>query len=185
MGLGKTLQTIALICHLKETDPTFRGPSLVICPLSVLYSWGHEVEKHAPGLKYFRFHASNPKERESQKRTIVEDCLKYDLIVTTYEMAKNPLVTSLFRGTYFNLCVLDEGHVIKSLTSQVGDSVRKIHSRCRVILTGTPMQNNLVRLRGGSRVPPSPAVSRFRRGARPAHPPRPPLVLARWSCTPF
>jgi len=72
--------------------------------------------------------------------------LKYDIIITTYEMAKNPLVTSLIRSTYFNLCVLDEGHVIKSLTSQIGDSVRKIHSRCRAILTGTPLQNNLVEL---------------------------------------
>ena len=144
MGLGKTLQTIALICHLKETDRTFQGPSLVICPLSVLYSWCNEVEKHAPGLKHFRFHASDPKERESQKQIIMKDILSYDIVITTYEMAKNPLVTSLIRSTYFNLCVLDEGHVIKSLTSQIGDSVRKIHSRCRAILTGTPLQNNLV-----------------------------------------
>mmetsp|Transcript_32092 Transcript_32092/g.59281 ORF Transcript_32092/g.59281 Transcript_32092/m.59281 type:complete len:1243 (-) Transcript_32092:257-3985(-) len=146
MGLGKTLQTIALICHLKESDPTFSGPSLVICPLSVLYSWCNEVKKHAPGLKHFRFHASDPKERESQKVTMLQHILDYDIVITTYEMAKNPLVVSLIRSTYFNLCVLDEGHVIKSLKSQVSESVRKIHSRGRVILTGTPMQNNLVEL---------------------------------------
>mmetsp|Transcript_11410 Transcript_11410/g.21610 ORF Transcript_11410/g.21610 Transcript_11410/m.21610 type:complete len:1190 (-) Transcript_11410:733-4302(-) len=146
MGLGKTLQAIALICHLKETDPTFSGPSLVICPLSVLYSWCNEVVKHAPTLKHFRFHASDPKDREVQKMTMLKDILNYDIVITTYEMAKNPVVTSLFRSTYFNLCVLDEGHVIKSLTSQVGEAVRKIHSRGRVILTGTPMQNNLVEL---------------------------------------
>ena len=61
-----------------------------------------------------------------------------------YEMAKNPNVVSLIRSTYFNLCVLDEGHVIKSLTSQISEAVRRIHARGRVILTGTPMQNNLV-----------------------------------------
>ena len=47
MGLGKTLQTISLIAHLKEHH-AFSGPSLVICPLSVLYSWCNEVKKHAP-----------------------------------------------------------------------------------------------------------------------------------------
>lgn len=61
-------------------------------------------------------------------------------------MAKNPTVQSLFRGTYFNLCVLDEGHVIKSLTSQISEAVRKLHCQTRVILTGTPLQNNLVEL---------------------------------------
>ena len=144
MGLGKTLQTISLIAHLKENHANFNGPSLVICPLSVLYSWCNEVKKHAPELKHFRFHASDPKEREQQKQIMLHDLLQYDIIITTYEMAKNPNVVSLIRNTYFNLCVLDEGHVIKSMTSQISESVRKIHCQCRVILTGTPLQNNLV-----------------------------------------
>ena len=59
-------------------------------------------------------------------------------------MAKSPTVMGLIRNTYFNLCVLDEGHVIKSLTSQISEAVRKIHCQTRVILTGTPLQNNLV-----------------------------------------
>ncbi|KAL9186892.1 hypothetical protein ACHAXT_010612 [Thalassiosira profunda] len=146
MGLGKTLQTIALICHLKENMEGFSGPSLVICPLSVLYSWCNEVEKHAPSLKCFRFHSSDPAEREVQKNAMLQQILDYDIVVTTYEMAKNPAVTGLINRTYFNLCVLDEGHVIKSLTSQIGAAVRKIHAGCRVILTGTPLQNNLVEL---------------------------------------
>ncbi|KAL7544833.1 hypothetical protein ACHAWF_008196 [Thalassiosira exigua] len=146
MGLGKTLQTIALICHLKETRADFAGPSLVVCPLSVLYSWCDEVRKHAPSLKHFRFHSSDVKEREAQKDRLMRDVLEYDIVITTYEMAKSSYISALFRGTYFQLCVLDEGHVIKSLTTQVGEAVRKIHSRCRVILTGTPLQNNLVEL---------------------------------------
>ena len=118
----------------------------MICPLSVLYSWCNEVEKHAPSLNYFRFHSSDTAEREVQKNTMVQNILDYDVIITTYEMAKNPAVTHLIRSTYFNLCVLDEGHVIKSLTSQISEAVRKIHAGCRVILTGTPLQNNLVEL---------------------------------------
>lgn len=146
MGLGKTLQTISLIAHLKENVPNFNGPSLVICPLSVLYSWCAEVQKHAPTLKHFRFHASDPNEREQQKHTMLTDILNYDIVVTTYEMAKNPQIQGLIRNTYFNICILDEGHVIKSLTSQVAEAVRKIHCQTRVILTGTPLQNDLVEL---------------------------------------
>ncbi len=146
MGLGKTLQTISVIAHLKENIPNFDGPSLVICPLSVLYSWCAEVKKHAPTLKCFRFHASDPNEREQQKHTMLHDIMNYDIVVTTYEMAKNPQCVGLIRNTYFNLCVLDEGHVIKSLTSQISEAVRKIHCQTRVILTGTPLQNNLVEL---------------------------------------
>ena len=146
MGLGKTLQTISVIAHLKENIANFNGPSLVICPLSVLYSWCAEVKKHAPSLKCFRFHASDPNEREQQKHTMMHEIMDYDIVVTTYEMAKNPQIVGLIRNTYFNLCVLDEGHVIKSLTSQISEAVRKIHCQTRVILTGTPLQNNLVEL---------------------------------------
>lgn len=144
MGLGKTLQTISLIAHLKEKGYT--GPSLVICPLSVLYSWCNEVTKHAPTLKHFRFHSSDVGEREHQKHLMVHEILKYDVVVTTYEMIKNPQLLGLIRNTYFNLCVLDEGHVIKSTSTLVSESVRKIHCQTRVILTGTPLQNNLVEL---------------------------------------
>ncbi len=59
---------------------------------------------------------------------MMTDVLEYDIVVTTYEIAKNPAVTGLFRSTHFNLCVLDEGHVIKSLTSQVGQAVRRINN---------------------------------------------------------
>ena len=146
MGLGKTLQTIALIAHLRENVEGHVGPTLVVCPLSVLYSWCAEVDKHAPTLKHFRFHSSCPKEREVQKHTMLHEAPSYDVIVTTYEMIKNPLLANLLSHTYFNLCVLDEGHVIKGMTSQIAECVRKIHCQCRVVLTGTPLQNNLVEL---------------------------------------
>ena len=75
---------------------------------------------------------------------MVQEILNYDIVVTTYEMIKNPQLLSLMRGTYWNLCVLDEGHVIKSQTTLVSEAARKIHCQTRVILTGTPLQNNLV-----------------------------------------
>mmetsp|Transcript_1676 Transcript_1676/g.1994 ORF Transcript_1676/g.1994 Transcript_1676/m.1994 type:complete len:1452 (-) Transcript_1676:196-4551(-) len=146
MGLGKTIQTISLVAHLKEHCLGGCGPSLIICPLSVLYSWCSEIEKHAPSLKYFRFHASGPKEKEAQKSHITANALSYDMIITTYEMAKSPAILNFFSRIFFNYVVLDEGHIIKDISTQISAAVRKIHSRNKLILTGTPLQNNLTEL---------------------------------------
>lgn len=82
MGLGKTLQTLSLICLLKEKwNQT--GPNLVVCPMSVLYSWCNEVEKWAPSLKYLRFHSSQTESIASQSLA------DYDIVVTTYESKLN------------------------------------------------------------------------------------------------
>ena len=145
MGLGKTLQTISLLCHIKEHEGV-TGPSLVICPLSVLYSWCSELEKWAPELKYLRLHSSCLEEREVQRKTFTEKATSYDVVVTTYEMAKAPSLASLWSRMHFNYLVLDEGHKIKNHESLIAQGVRHIHCENRLILTGTPLQNNLVEL---------------------------------------
>ena len=145
MGLGKTLQTISLICHLKESEG-ITGPSLVICPLSVLYSWCNELTKWAPGLKFLRLHSSSREERDAQKAAFLTKATDYDIVVTTYDMVKNPVLTHLWRRTYFNYLVLDEGHKIKEHSTQISQAVRCIHRENSLILTGTPLQNNLVEL---------------------------------------
>lgn len=145
MGLGKTLQTISLLCHLKENEG-ISGPSLVVCPLSVLYSWCSELKKWAPSLKILRFHSSCESERAAQRDLFTQDALSYDVVVTTYEMAKSPQLQSLWSRQYFNYLVLDEGHKIKDANSQIAQAVRGIHRENALILTGTPLQNNLVEL---------------------------------------
>lgn len=140
MGLGKTLQTIALICQIHQSDSSVSGPSLVVCPLSVLYSWCSEVEKWAPSLKCLRFHNSNT---ESLDTSQFND---YDIIITTYEMTRSPSLRILWARQCFNLLVLDEGHRIKNAEADVSQAVRRVHCETRVILTGTPLANNLVEL---------------------------------------
>jgi len=137
MGLGKTLQTISLVCHLKEVHGK-TGPSLIICPLSVLYSWCTEIAKWAPSLKCHRFHSSNPESLD------LNNLGEFDMIVTTYEMAKVPTLRTLWSRQQFNLLVLDEGHRIKGHETQISQAVRKIHCENRLILTGTPLANDLV-----------------------------------------
>jgi len=138
MGLGKTLQLISLVCNIKERFGA-TGPSLVICPLSVLYSWCNEITKWAPSLKFLRFHSSNPTSPFSNFND-------HDMIVTTYEMAKAPSLSHFWRRQHFNLLVLDEGHRIKSAETQISQAVRRLHAKHCILLTGTPLANNLVEL---------------------------------------
>jgi SWI/SNF-related matrix-associated actin-dependent regulator of chromatin subfamily A member 5 len=142
---GKTLQTISLLCHLKENEK-ITGPSLIVCPLSVLSSWCNEMRKWAPSLKFIQMHASNQEEQLRQRKHLLEHATEYDVILTTYDMAKAPAFLFFFQRTRFHYLVLDEGHKIKSHVTLVSRAMRKIHSGNRLLLTGTPLQNNLVEL---------------------------------------
>ena len=148
-GLGKTLQTISLICHLKETEDR-TGPSVVICPLSVLESWYNEIKRWAPSLKVLRLHANSKQLTEVIKRNMTNadegGFLSSDVVVTTYDVAKSASTKSLWARLRFNLCVLDEGHIIKNHQSLIAQGVRRIHSEGKLLLSGTPTQNNLVEL---------------------------------------
>jgi SWI/SNF-related matrix-associated actin-dependent regulator of chromatin subfamily A member 5 len=126
---------------LKETIKKC-GPSLVVCPLSVLYSWCSELAKWAPSLKVLRLHASNPDDQAQQRRELVEKAAAYDVIVTTYDMLKVSQFQSLWSRQYFRYLVLDEGHKIKSGETLLAQAVRKIHCENRLLLTGTPLQVN-------------------------------------------
>lgn len=130
---------------MKERDG-ISGPSLVICPLSVLYSWCNELKRWAPSLKFLRLHSSSVEEREAQKLSFLEKATEYDVVITTYEMAKAQSLRSLWTRQYFNYLILDEGHRIKDATNQISQAVRLIHRENALILTGTPLQNNLIEL---------------------------------------
>ena len=117
-----------------------------MCPLSVLYSWCSEVERWAPSLKYLRLHSPNSEEQERQRLEVAQNGTSYDIIITTYEMVKVPPLMSIWRRLHFRLCVLDEGHKIKGIDTLNAQAVRKVHCENRLLLTGTPLQNNLAEL---------------------------------------
>lgn len=104
----------------------------------MLDSWSNEIKKWAPTLKFVRLHSSNPESLD------ISNLAQYDIVVTTYEMAKAPVLRHLWSRQQFNLLVLDEGHRIKSAETQISQAVRRIHCENRLILTGTPLANNLV-----------------------------------------
>ena len=144
MGLGKTLQTLSLFKWLHENEPTDQcRPFLVICPLSVLSSWMNEAKRWAPSLNIVRFHGP-VKERDRLKqecRTAGKDA-KIDVMVTTYETFVSE--QGWFKRAYvWRYCVLDEGHKIKNDQSDVSRALQSMSAEYRLLLTGTPLQNNL------------------------------------------
>lgn len=141
MGLGKTLQTISFLAYLSH-NVNF-GPFLVVCPLSVLPSWQTELKKWAPALSYTTFYGGSA-EREAQKKNILSDSAAGNsfLLLTTYECLVNEL-SWFVNKFYFRYVVLDEAQRIKNEESLIGKAVREVRSAYRLLLTGTPLQNNL------------------------------------------
>ena len=141
MGLGKTFQTIALISYLKYTKK-LPGPHLVICPRSILGNWNREFARWSPGIKPFVFHG-NKSERKKLRKQLTGD-LNSDVVLTTWEQVN--LELGSFKKVEWNFLILDEGHKIKNEESTVATNVRKLKCTSRLLITGTPLQNNLKEL---------------------------------------
>ncbi|BGP01284.1 hypothetical protein NBRC10513v2_002236 [Rhodotorula toruloides] len=140
MGLGKTLQTLSLLAYLSEQHGQ-KGPHLLVCPLSVLGSWMSEIARWLPSFTAIRYHGPAG-ERERLKSEVAEK--DPDLLVTTYEAYTAEAIW--FRKKRWAVVVLDEGHRIKNHASNAAEALQNIPSRMRLILSGTPLQNNLVEL---------------------------------------
>ena len=87
-GLGKTLQTIAVVAHMAHARK-LAGAALVVCPLSVFSTWCAELKRWAPSLHVVKLHSSDPAERERLRGRVLEEVGGYDVVVTTYEMLKS------------------------------------------------------------------------------------------------
>ncbi|KAJ1453700.1 SNF2 family N-terminal domain-containing protein [Pelagophyceae sp. CCMP2097] len=141
MGLGKTIQTLSFLRYLKHRGVA--GPSLVICPLSVLSSWCSEASKFTPDLRIIKLHSADASERDRLKARL-KDVASYDVVVTTFEMTKSQTMhTTLAHAVWWRYVVLDEGHMIKNEASDISKAVRKLHFENVLLLTGTPLQNDL------------------------------------------
>ncbi len=135
MGLGKTVQTLALMQAQKERGA--HSTSLLIMPTSLIYNWELEASKFTPDLKILVYAGTN---REKN----VEQFKDYDLVLTSYGIAR--LDISLLTKYYFNYVILDESQAIKNPNSNISKAVRKLKSKFRLILTGTPLENSTMDL---------------------------------------
>lgn len=144
MGLGKTLQTISFLGYLKHILHV-KGTSLIIVPLSVLSNWMNEFRRFLPSFRVLKLHSSDSNERERMKKEdLVNMTEKYDCVITTYEMVKTAKMHHiLVSSMHWRYVVLDEGHIIRNECTIIADTVRKMHFEHVLLLTGTPLQNNL------------------------------------------
>ena len=141
MGLGKTLQSISFVTYMLQVEKQ-TGPFLVIVPLSVLSNWMNEFYKWSPSLKVMRAHSTNLSEITRIVQTM-KNAKKVQVIVTTYDMVKSAKMQRAFSSIIYNSIILDEGHRLKNAESGFAKSCGRLRARFKLILTGTPVQNNL------------------------------------------
>ncbi|KAG0691361.1 hypothetical protein C6P40_001645 [Pichia californica] len=141
MGLGKTAQVVAFLSHLKKKG--YKGPHLIVVPSSTLENWLREFGKFSPTLKVIPYYGS-VEEREELRYVLMEE--DYDVVVTTYNLATGKIDSPFLHSMDFNVVVYDEGHMLKNAVSDRYKKLTKIKANFRLLLTGTPLQNNLKEL---------------------------------------
>ncbi|KAI2804812.1 SWI/SNF- matrix-associated actin-dependent regulator of chromatin sub A member 5 [Blomia tropicalis] len=140
MGLGKTLQTISLLGYMKHYRNA-SGPHMVISPKSTLTNWMNEIKKWCPSLKAVCLIGNQDQRNELIRETLLGPPNSFDVVVTSYEMIiKEKAVLKKFTWRYI---VIDEAHRIKNEKSKLSEIIREFKSTNRLLLTGTPLQNNL------------------------------------------
>ncbi|KAG8863277.1 hypothetical protein FRB96_008768 [Tulasnella sp. 330] len=145
MGLGKTIQVIAFLSHLKETYPNKSYRHLIIVPPSTLENWVREFQRFAPEIDVRTYYGSQNDRVELRYELASSD--EWDVVLTTYNFAAgNEHDRKFFKKTEWEVCVFDEGHMLKNFQSQRYEALMRIRANWRLLLTGTPLQNNLQEL---------------------------------------
>uniref|UniRef100_A0A3Q3GBQ6 BTAF1 RNA polymerase II, B-TFIID transcription factor-associated n=1 Tax=Kryptolebias marmoratus TaxID=37003 RepID=A0A3Q3GBQ6_KRYMA len=149
MGLGKTLQSICILAgdhylRAQEYAKTKAAdcsalPSLVVCPPTLTGHWVDEVAKFCTKEYLNPLHYTGP----PTERMLQHQVKKHNLIVASYDVVRNDID---FFNIKFNYCILDEGHIIKNGKTKLSKAIKQLAANFRVILSGTPIQNNVLEL---------------------------------------
>uniref|UniRef100_A0A8C4TLE9 DNA helicase n=1 Tax=Falco tinnunculus TaxID=100819 RepID=A0A8C4TLE9_FALTI len=144
MGLGKTIQAIAFLAYLYQEGN--RGPHLIVVPASTLDNWIREVHLWCPELNVLFYYGSQ-EDRKHLRVDINNKVVDFNVIVTTYNCAiSSSDDRGLFRRLKLNYAIFDEGHMLKNMSSVRYQHLMTINAKNRLLLTGTPVQNNLLEL---------------------------------------
>ncbi len=145
MGLGKTVQLIALLLLLRdaEKDRVQTGPTLLICPASLVGNWERELARFAPSLRVVRHHGS---ERHRDAAQLQKLAGPHDVVLTTYSLARRD--AEVLARVPWGTVVCDEAQNIKNPGSAQARGVRSLPAHRRVALSGTPVENQLTELWG-------------------------------------
>jgi SWI/SNF-related matrix-associated actin-dependent regulator 1 of chromatin subfamily A len=153
MGLGKTCQVISFLSHLLKIGK--RGPHLVVCPSSTLENWAREFQRFSPDLVFEVYHGSKQERDDLAQR--LNDKMKeaeegnepvpVNVIITTYDIARKTGTDHRFLRTRgFKTAIFDEGHMLKNSSTGRYRMLMNIPAHWRLLMTGTPLQNNLQEL---------------------------------------
>ena len=141
MGLGKTIQTISLLAHLAVHHEAW-GPHLIVVPTSVMLNWEMEFKKFLPGFKVLTYYGNQ--EERKKKRAGWMDNDKWNVWITSYTLVTQD--QQIFKRKAWHYMILDEAHNIKNFQSLRWQTLLTFRTRARLLLTGTPLQNNLTEL---------------------------------------
>lgn len=146
MGLGKTLQASAIVA---SDVAEFRAsnncedvqPSLIVCPSTLVGHWAFEIEKYIDASLISTLQYSG----SAQERICLrEQFHKHNVIITSYDVVRKDI--DYLGQSLWNYCILDEGHIIKNAKSKITAAVKQLKAQHRLILSGTPIQNNIMDL---------------------------------------
>ncbi|KAH9908638.1 SNF2 family N-terminal domain-containing protein [Xylariomycetidae sp. FL2044] len=153
MGLGKTIQVISLVALLREEEQYF-GPHLVIAPLSTLSNWQDEFNKWTPSIPFVLYHGTPQDRNDIFRDKIWKNISKvgkerkpneaFPIVCTSYEMVLRD-AKSLSKVDWAFI-VVDEGHRLKNADAKLFRELQQFQSATRLLITGTPLQNNLKEL---------------------------------------
>ncbi|XP_073067062.1 protein PHOTOPERIOD-INDEPENDENT EARLY FLOWERING 1-like isoform X1 [Primulina eburnea] len=141
MGLGKTIMTIALLAHL-ACEKGIWGPHLIVVPTSVMLNWETEFLKWCPAFKILTYFGS-AKERRIKRQGWMKPNY-FHVCITTYRLVIQD--SKVFKRKKWKYLILDEAHLIKNWKSQRWQTLLNFNSKRRILLTGTPLQNDLMEL---------------------------------------
>ena len=149
MGLGKTLQSICILAskHQERADKhretgspdTVHLPSLIICPPTLTGHWYYEILKYVENLRPIMYTGSS-----KERVRLLPKLQQQDVVITSYEVVRNDI--NNLEGIKWLYCILDEGHVVKNSKTKLTKAVKGVQAQHRLILSGTPIQNNVLEL---------------------------------------
>jgi ATP-dependent DNA helicase len=145
MGLGKTIQTISLLAHLYEKN--IKGPFLIVAPLSTLSNWKNEVARFAPKISAILYHGSKQdraRMRAVEVPKLTKKVPELSILITSYEISMKD--ARYLRRIPFKYLIVDEAHRLKNFNCKLTRDLKTYTSENRLLLTGTPLQNNLTEL---------------------------------------
>ncbi|KAL8940784.1 MAG: hypothetical protein Q9211_002106 [Gyalolechia sp. 1 TL-2023] len=144
MGLGKTVQLISFLAFLREHGTN--GPFLILGPLSTVTNWVNEFKRWAPKIPVVMYHGNPHTRAQIRKQQLKGDSKneRFPVVCTSYEICMRD--KKYLASYHWKFIVVDEGHRLKNFNCKLVKELKQYPAESRMILTGTPLQNNLSEL---------------------------------------